>query len=34
MGQQLIDLKEAYDKGIINKDQYDKQKKKILDQKP
>lgn len=32
-GQQLIDLKAAYDKGIITKDQYDKQKKKILDQK-
>jgi len=30
-GQELIDLKAAYDKGVITKDQYDSQKKKILD---
>jgi len=29
-GQELIDLKAAYDKGVITKDQYESQKKKIL----
>jgi len=29
-GQELIDLKAAYDKGVITKDQYETQKKKIL----
>lgn len=29
-GQQLIDLKVAYDKGIINEKEYNKTKKKIL----
>lgn len=29
-GQQLIDLKEAYDKGVINEKEYDKAKKEIL----
>jgi len=30
-GQELIDLKGAYDKGVITKDQYESQKKKILE---
>jgi len=29
-GQELIDLKAAYDKGVITQDQYESQKKKIL----
>lgn len=29
-GQELIDLQSAYDKGVITKDQYESQKKKIL----
>lgn len=29
-GQQLVDLKEAYDKGIINEKEYNKTKDKIL----
>lgn len=31
IGQELVDLKTAYDKGVITKDQYESQKKKILD---
>lgn len=31
-GQQLIDLKEAYDQGVITEAEYEKQKKKILNQ--
>lgn len=31
-GQQLIDLKKAYDQGVITEDEYEKQKKKILNQ--
>ncbi len=30
MGQELSDLKKAYDQGIISKDQYEKSKNKIL----
>jgi hypothetical protein len=30
VGQELVDLKAAYDKGVITKDQYESQKKKIL----
>jgi len=30
-GQQLIDLKKALDAGAITKDEYDKERKKILD---
>ncbi len=30
MGQELTDLKKAYDEGIISKDQYEKSKSKIL----
>lgn len=30
-GQELIDLKAAYDKGVITKDQYESQKEKILE---
>ncbi|MCU7958712.1 MAG: SHOCT domain-containing protein [gamma proteobacterium symbiont of Bathyaustriella thionipta] len=31
MGQQLIDLKASYDKGIINKDEYEAAKEKIME---
>jgi DUF917 family protein len=31
VGQELVDLKAAYDKGVISKDQYESQKKKILE---
>lgn len=30
IGQELIDLQSAYDRGLITKDQYESQKKKIL----
>jgi hypothetical protein len=30
IGQELIDLQSAYDRGVITKDQYESQKKKIL----
>ena len=30
-GQELIDLKAAYDKGVITKEQYENQKEKILE---
>lgn len=30
-GQQLLDLKEAYDKGVITEKEYEKAKEKILD---
>ncbi|MFO7602171.1 MAG: SHOCT domain-containing protein [Candidatus Desulfacyla sp.] len=30
IGQELIDLQSAYDKGVITKDPYESQKKKIL----
>jgi len=31
IGQELIDLKAVYDKGVITKDQYESQKKNILE---
>jgi len=31
-GKQLLDLKEAYDKGVITEKEYDRTKKEILDQ--
>jgi len=31
MGQELIDLKASYDKGIIDKDEYEDAKEKIMD---
>ena len=31
IGQELIDLKAAYEKGVITKEQYENQKEKILD---
>lgn len=31
-GQQLIDLKEAYDKGVISEDEYEDAREEILDQ--
>jgi uncharacterized membrane protein len=31
-GQQLLDLKEAYDKGVINQEEYENAKEDILDQ--
>ncbi len=31
IGQELMDLKSAYERGVITKDQYESQKKKILD---
>ena len=31
-GQELIDLKKAYESGIITKEEYDKQRKKVLNQ--
>ena len=30
LGQELIDLDEAYNKGVITKDEYEKQKKELL----
>ncbi|MCF8145135.1 MAG: SHOCT domain-containing protein [Deltaproteobacteria bacterium] len=30
-GQELIDLKSAYDRGVITKDQYESQKERILE---
>ncbi len=30
LGQELIDLEEAYNKGVITKDEYEKQKKELL----
>jgi Short C-terminal domain len=32
-GQELVDLQQAFDKGIITKDEYEKQKQIVLDRK-